>query len=138
MIDIHTPLRTLYYNIMINLGLVCYENGAVPDDAITPYIIISSIDANEDSNKTDFGNSAQVLLDIVTSFEKNKVVGSKLADTIAGQILGLINSKIRFPIFDGLQIVTTKKIQDQKINNESTTHRIYRRLLRFQHLIKEV
>lgn len=136
--DIHTPLRTLFAKLIIGLGYTCYEAGAIPDNAVTPYVIIASMDASEKSNKTGFGNNVQTMLDIVTKYEKNKIGGSKVADTIAGRILEVINSKIHFQIFSGLQIVNTKILQDQKLNAQSTTHRIFRRLLRFQQTIMEV
>lgn len=143
--DIHTSLRTLFYTLITGQGLVCYESGAIPDTAQTPYVIIADISTNERSNKTGFGNSVQTLLDVVTSFEKNKVGNSKLADTIAGQIFEVINSKIKFDIFDGLQIVSTKVVQATKITPtyqttdiQASTKRVYRRLIRFQQLIMEV
>lgn len=136
--DVHDPLRTLLYSIITGLNMVCYEAGAVPDDAATPYVIIADMYTVEDSNKSDFGSIVQTLLDVVTSFEKNKIGGSKPVDAMAGEILEVINSKIKFAVFSGLQIVTTKLIQDKKINGQSDTHRIYRRLIRFQQLIMEV
>jgi|GEM_PF-3618226 len=137
--DIHTPVRQLFYNVIeTTLGYKLYENGAIPDTAVTPYIIISDVTSSEDSNKTGFGNSVQILLDIVTSYGKNQVGGSKPVDIIAGDILAAINSKVRFAITGDLQIVNTKVLQDQKINAKSDTNRIFRRLIRFQQLIMEV
>lgn len=136
--DIHLPVRTLFYTIITGKNIMCYENGAIPDDASTPYINIISIDVQENSNKTDFGNTVQILIDIVTAYPRNELAGSKQVDLIAAEILEVINSKIKFEIFDGLQIVNTKIMQDQKLSDQSDTHRIYRRLIRFQQLIMEV
>lgn len=136
--DVHEPLRTLFYSIITDKNLVCYEAGAVPDDAPNAYVIIADISIVENSNKTDFGQNVLIMLDLVTKYNKNKIVGSKEVDQMAGEILEVINSKIKFPIFNGLQIVTTKIVQDQKLNSKSDTHRIYRRLIRFQQLIMEV
>jgi len=136
--DIHTPVRTLFYTTIKAQELDCYEAGAISDTAATPYVLIADISTNEDSNKTGLGNSVQILLDFVTSYPKNKVGGSKEVDTMASKVLAVINSKIRFEIFDGLQIVNTKVLQDLKQNTESKTHRIYRRLIRYQQLIMEV
>ena len=136
--DIHEPLRTLFYSLIVGKGIICYEAGAVPDNAATPYIIIADMQGGEDSNKTSFGNRVQTLFDVVTSFEKNKIGGSKMVDVLAGSLLDVINSKVTFPMFNGLQIVTTKILQDQKINGKSDTNRIYRRLIRVQQLIMEV
>lgn len=137
--DIQTPIRKLFYsNIATGLGYRCYENGAVPDNAVTPYVIISSITSQEDSNKSDFGNVAQTLIDIVTSYPRTQYAGSEEVDEMAGYILGLINSKSKFPITGSLQIVTTKVLQDQKLVDFTNTRVIYRRLIRFEQLIMEV
>lgn len=136
--DIHTPLRTLFYSIITAKGLVCYESGAVPDDAPEAYVIIADMTVVENSNKKDFGHNAQTLLDVVTKIEKNKIGGSMATDTMAGKIFEAINSKTKLPNVSGLQVVNTKVLQDQKLNSKSDTHRIYRRLIRFQQLIMEV
>lgn len=136
--DIHTPVRELFYGIITGEGLTCYEADAVPDDAATPYVIIASVQGTENSDKTSFGNNVQILLDVVTSVLKNKLGGSKQADTIAGTILSKINSKTKLVIGYGLQVVNTKVLQDIKQSGKSDTHNIYRRLIRYQQLIKEV
>lgn len=136
--DIHTPLRLKLYAIITGLNYTCYENGAVPDDAVTPYVIIADISTAEKSDKSNFGNNVQILLDLVTRFNKGQVSGSMTVDTMAGNILGSINSKTKIQLNNDLQIVNTKVLQDQKINTNTNTHNIYRRLIRFSQLIMEV
>lgn len=136
--DIHVPIRAMLVNLITIKGFTSYENGAVPDDAPTPYVIISDINAVENSNKSDFGNNVQVLLDVVTSYPKAQVAGSLLADTIAGAIMESYNSKTKIELTENLQIVNTKILQNQKIAITTNTHKIYRRLIRYQHLIMEV
>ena len=136
--DIQLPLRVAYFEKITSLGLDMYENDAVPEDAQTPYVIYSDADSTEDSNKSDFGRKARVLLDIVTSFPKNVIGGSKGADLLAGTILEIINSKTKFIINDDLQSVSIKLIQDKKLNAVSETERVFRRLLRFEHIIRQL
>lgn len=154
--DIHAPLRALYFSLITAKGYTCYEDGATPDNAVTPYVIIADMQGREDSNKSDFGNVFQVLLDVVTSYPKTKAAGSLQVDSMAGVLLENINSRIKMEMLDtdtnvfeftfpftfsteiGLQIVNTKVLQDKKITMNTSTHKIYRRLLRFQHLIMEV
>jgi len=136
--DVSLPLRVAYFNKLIAIGLKVYEEGAVPDDATTPYVVITGQLANEQSNKTDFGHKAYVLLDIVTSTLKNSAGGSKGADLIASQILAVINSKTKLVINDDLQAVKIKLVEDNKLNSLSDTESIYRRLLRFEHIIRQL
>lgn len=136
--DIHLPTRELYYDLITGAGYKCYEAEAIPEDASTPYIMIINVATQELSNKTNFGNTVQITLDIVAKYNKNKIVGSKQVDLIAGDILGLINSKTKLEISNGLQIVSTKIIQDQKRSETTGSHKIFKRLIRFQHLIMEI
>lgn len=136
--DIHTPIRIIFYSAITAKGFACYEAGAIPDNATTPYVVISSITNQENSNKSDFGNNVQTLIDIVTKYPRTQYAGSEEADNIAGQILSVINSKTKLPITSGLQIVNTKVLQDQKINDRVDNFVIYRRLIRFENLIMEV
>ncbi|MBO9671967.1 MAG: hypothetical protein J7577_00875 [Sphingobacteriaceae bacterium] len=136
--DIQLPTRVAYVSKLTDLGLTVYEMDAVPDEANAPYVIIGDTDSNEISNKTDFGHTLRILLDIVTEFPKNVVGGSKGADLIANQILGIINSKTKFIINEDLQSVNVKLIQDRKLNGVTDTTRVFRRLLRFEHIIKQI
>jgi len=126
--DVHTPLREFFVAKLATKGLTSYENGAVPDEAVTPYVIISSMDATENSNKSDFGHLVNTLLDFVTSYPKNKAGSSKAVDVMAGQALDVINSKTIYPAFGGLQIVNTKILQDQKLGDKTPTKTIFRRI----------
>ena len=136
--DIHTPLREFIVSKLATKNLTSYENGAVPDDAETPYVIISSMDSVENSNKSDYGHLVNTLLDLVTSYPKNKLGSSKEVDLMAGMVLDVLNSKTKYPSFGGLQIVNIKILQDQKIGDKTHTKTIFRRLIRFQQLIMEV
>ncbi|RZK61279.1 MAG: hypothetical protein EOO95_16675, partial [Pedobacter sp.] len=128
--DIKLPLRETYFSKLTALNLDVYENGAVPSGALTPYVIISSVDAKEESNKSDFGHKAAILLDIVTKFPKNQTGGGKERDLIAGQILAVINSKAPFIINENLQSVNLKITSDQTLEGTADTDRVFRRLIR--------
>ena len=138
MIDILLPLRKSYFTILTSIGLKVYEESSVPDKALTPYVIISTQTAIEDSNKSDFGHNATVLLDIVTSYAINNIGGTKQADEIAQQILNVINSKTYFPINPALQNVGLKIGDTHKMNSVTLTERVYRRLIRFEHIVRQV
>lgn len=138
MIDIQTPLRTAYFNIITAAGLKCFENASVPDNEPTPYVIISAMTGGEDSNKSDNGHKVQTTLDLVTAFDRNDLAGSAQVDAIAGLILAQINSKTVMIIDEGLQVVTTKLLQDVKQNTTTSTQRNYRRVLKYEQLIMEV
>lgn len=136
--DLLLPLREAYYSKLTALGLLVFEEGAVPVPSPFPYVILSTQTANEDSNKSDFGHKATMLLDIVTRVPKNKTGGSKGADTIAGLIFTVINSKTVFTINADFQSVLISLVEDRKLNSETDTSRIYRRLLRFEHTVRQL
>lgn len=136
--DIKLPLRETYFSKLTALDLDVYENGAVPSGSTTPYIIISSVDIREESNKSDFGHKAAILLDIVTKFPKNQTGGGKERDLIAGQILAVINSKAPFIINENLQSVNLKITSDQTLEGTADTDRVFRRLIRFEHTIRQL
>lgn len=136
--DVHAPVRSMFYSIITGEGLSCFEAGAAPDNTTTPHVIIADIQVAENSDKTSFGSNVQILLDVVTYVLKNEAGGSLLTDTMAGIILNKINSKTKLNIGNGLQVVNTKVLQDIKQSSKSETHNIYRRLIRYQQLIKEV
>lgn len=136
--DPQLPLRTAYFDKLTALGLTAFEKDAVPKTAGTPYVIISDINTIEDSNKTDFGHKAAVLLDIVTKAPINQVGGGKERDLIANQIFGVINSKTPFIIDENLQSVNLKITSDQILNGDTDTDRVFRRLIRFEHNIRQL
>lgn len=136
--DVHYPLRAMAVRLLSPLGITVYEEGAVPDTALTPYVTVGTIDGSEASNKCDFGHSVIFGFDVVTSFLKTSASGSKQADEIAGKILGVINSKTSIDLGPGLELATIELVQDKKINMNSDTSRIFRRLIQFKTLIMEV
>jgi hypothetical protein len=136
--DLQLPLRTAYFNRLTGLGLTVFEKDAVLSNAVTPYVIISEIDTKEDSNKADFGHKAAVLLDIVTKAPINQVGGGKQRDLIANQIFSVINSKTSFIIDENFQSVNLKITYDRTLNGDTDTDRVYRRLIRFEHNIRQI
>lgn len=136
--DPQLPLKTAYFDKLTALGLTVFEKDAVPKNAVTPYVIISDIDSKEDSNKTDFGHKTAVLLDIVTKAPINQVGGGKQRDLIANQIFGVANSKTVFTIDEHFQSVNLKITSDRNLNGDTDTDRVFRRLIRFEHIIRQL
>lgn len=136
--DVLLPLRIAYMTKLTGLSLAAYEEGAVPAGALKPYVIISTQTSTENSNKTDFGSKATTLLDIVDAVPLNQTGGSKKVDEIAGQIFSVINSKTVFIINDDFQNVGLKVGDTHNLKSQSSTHRIFRRLIRFEHIIRQL
>lgn len=136
--DPQLPLKTAYFTRLTDLGLTAFEKDAVPKNAVTPYVIISDIDSKEESNKTDFGHKAAVLLDIVTKAPINQIGGGKQRDLIANQIFSVVNSKTPFIIDENFQSVNLKITSDRTLNGDTDTDRVYRRLIRFEHIIRQI
>lgn len=139
--DVNYELRKMYFQVL-NTHLVynsqpvkVYDKFA-PNDAVYPYVILSTQTDVEDSAKNIQGHACSMLVDIVTGYTGE--VNSVPMDTIAGQIQGIINpSTGRLTIGGGFQLIRTRKISDNTLESQNGTYKILRRLLRFDHIIHE-
>lgn len=132
--DTILPLRTAYFsalngNLTLNGQNVSVYND-VPEDATYPYVILSSQDSASFLNTKACDNTEDyVLIDIVTGFVKGG--GNKDADLIASQVLNIVPS-IQLEEF---QNVKTTKVSDATLQEVTSSHKIFRRLIRFRHFI---
>lgn len=139
--DVNTPIRKAYYqlissNVTLNgLPVEVYDKMA-PNDAVYPYIILSTQTDSDDSVKGCQGHDPTILIDVVTG--KTGEVSSVDADNISGQILGLINpAGSRLILTGSLTLIRTQLISDNTIEGQNGVYKILRRLLRFGHKVHE-
>lgn len=139
--DINYQLRRSYYQslntlVVFNSQPVRFYDKFAPNDAVYPYVILSTQTDVEDSVKNTQGHSCSMLVDIVTGFTGE--VQSEPMDDIAGQIQSIINPAVgRLAIGGGFQLIRTRKISDNTLESQNGTYKILRRLLRFDHIIHE-
>ncbi|MGA8762444.1 MAG: hypothetical protein WB562_06100 [Candidatus Sulfotelmatobacter sp.] len=140
--DYNTPVRIGYFKklngsiISDGLPIRLYPKQA-PNDALYPYIIISTQTGVDDSTKNQQGQQVTILIDIVTGFQG--AINDDIANNIADQIFTLINPKdksfIEMPSY--LKIISTNLLLDTDLQDQNGVYKIYRRLLRFGHIIHE-
>lgn len=139
--DVNYQLRKSYFQalngvvVWNTLSVPVYDKFA-PNDAVYPYIILSTQTDVEDSVKNCQGHDATMLVDVVTGFSGE--VNSEQMDSICGQIQGIINPiNPRLTMDGGFQLIRTRKISDNTLESQNGVWKILRRLLRFDHLIHE-
>ncbi|PUZ21805.1 hypothetical protein DCC81_24775 [Chitinophaga parva] len=142
MIDVNYLVRRAYFQ-KLN-GALLYNGAPVPiydrfaiNSAVAPYVILSSQTDTEEGTKNNQGHDATILVDIVN---RGEAISSMVVDSIAGQVLALINPLHGWQALDlgpDLQLLRTTKISDQPLEAQSNTEKVIRRLMRFRHIIHE-
>ncbi|SKA29769.1 Protein of unknown function [Chitinophaga eiseniae] len=142
MIDYNKPLRTGYFQRLNgavfsdSLAVPVYSQMA-PNDAVYPYIILSTQTGVESSTKNNQGQDNTILIDIVTGFIG--AINDEVADDIADQIYGLVHpaDKNFVDVGPNLQILSTDLLLDTTVGGQNNTYKLFRRLIRFGHKIHE-
>ncbi|CAL1518203.1 DUF3168 domain-containing protein [Chitinophaga sp. MM2321] len=139
--DTNYSVRKAYFQALqgfVIVGLTAIEvyDKMAPNNAVYPYIILSTQTDTDNSVKECFGHECTMLVDVVTGF--NGAVESEMLDSICGQILNRINpSGQRLTLTNNLQLISTKLISDNTIEGQNGVWKILRRLLRFAHNVHE-
>lgn len=104
----------------------------------TAYCLVTNQTAQDILIKNGFYNDCSIQIDIVTKFPKNKG-GKKLSEQIASEILKLVrtSSTSNYPIMANFQMVTCQLLINQGINEENTANTVFRKILGFQHKLKQ-
>lgn len=141
--DVNTPVRKGYFS-RLN-GAVTSAGQPVPvydtfasNNAVYPYIILSTQTDTGGSTKQSQNHDATMLVDVVTGFTGG---GTRMpVDEIVGQVLALINpleTGQQIDVGPDLQIINTQLESDLTLEAQNGTYKIIRRLLRFGHNIHE-
>lgn len=124
--------------VLSNSQPVKIYDGMAPNDAIYPYIILSTQTASDTSVKRCQGQEATMLLDVVTGYTGD--VERETIDNIANQIFQLINPVDASGYIDAgpdLQVISTRLISDTTMETQNDVWKILRRLIRFTHRVQE-
>lgn len=139
MIDYQTILSTSIFSELAAKGIKAYANASVPDGTPTPYIIITDIDGRENqSNKSLIGHTVTVTFDCVTSFPINQVGGIGLSNQLAQHVMDIMDRKAPLTLNDDFQMLCIKLESDRRLDMYDTTQRVYRRLLTYSFIIKQL
>ncbi len=112
--------------------------GMAPAPAITgnKYIVISSIDGNEQSDKNSFDGNVAVLLDVIALGTASlNIVAS---ESMVNSVKGIINSSADPNLAPYFKCVTTRLTSDQQLTNITSDKTVVRRLLRYEHFIGQI
>lgn len=137
--DTSYPIRKAYYALITGLGYTCFDFQAT-DNAVKPYVILSSQTSQSEGTKNRFGNRATINIDIVTSFDDG-YGGRKVLDLMVDAILQAVmpSQGTTAITATGFNIYSTKKLIDFDFPPlQQSTQTIFRRVITFEHLIEEV
>ena len=132
--DISLAIKTGYFEALsYGLNIPVYDAFAIPANAVYPYVIIASIEVNEEIDSKCKSFNATVTLDIVTG--SASPTGMNQAYTISGAIEDIINpaSRIPIPLTDYEIGQTRSSSQDNQIRTNNWW--IYRVIKVYSHLI---
>lgn len=143
MIDANYHIRKAYFqrlngSIEINGNPVHIYDRMAPNQAVCPYVILSTQTSVDQSVKRSQAQECTMLLDVVTEFTGG--VDSSQADIIVNQIYQLIYPVDSSGYIDAgpeLTVVSTRLISDTTLEAQNDTFKILRRLIRFTHHVHE-
>lgn len=124
--------------VLINSQAVKVYDGMAPNNAIYPYIILSTQTSVDTSVKRCQGQEATMLVDVVTGYTGD--VQRETIDNIANQIFHLIYPVDASGYIDAgpdLQVISTRLISDTTMEMQNDVWKVLRRLIRFTHRIQE-
>jgi len=133
--------RTAYYNklnnqISVLAGRFIPVYDTVPDNAIAPYIILSSSTLTPILYNSGYGFSASILIDIVTRFSSGG--GKKLVDSISNEIFKVILTRDKFYVDEQWNIYTSKLDNTKYFESQSGTGMVIRKLISFENKIQQL
>ena len=134
--DWNSALRTRYITILKANSPAYYE--MAPDTVSgNKYFIVNSITAVDDSDKNSFDGRVTIMVDIVAK-SSDAALNIKDCEAMAAFCKNAINSKTLPDLSPDFHCLTAKITMDQQFNNITNTQKIFRRLLRYEHLIEEL
>ena len=121
--------------VFVNGVAIPFFDVFVPNVIPDWFVVITDSYYADDSLKCGYGGDVHTTMDIVTRFRVGEGT-SKIAELISGQIKGLlVPNTLVLPNFN---IMNTINVMDKKINEETNTGRIIRKILTFKHTIQQL
>lgn len=140
-LDPTSTYRAAYYAKLNNQISVIQDRyipvyDRVTNDAIAPFIILSSSTLTPILSSSGYGYSATILIDIVTRFQQGG--GKKLADDISNEIFKKILTRKNFYTDELFNIYTSKLDSTRIIESESNGGYVIRKLITFENKIQQL
>lgn len=129
-------LAKLHNQISVIQGKYIPVYDRVPNDAVAPYIILSSSTLTPILSTSGYGFSATILVDIVTRFQQGG--GKKLADDISNEIFKKILTRENFYQDELFNIYTSKLDNVRFLESESNGGYVIRKLITFENKIQQL
>lgn len=134
--DVTKDIRRAYKALISAQSYIVYDRFLPDNIGAGTYVILSDQDDQRQNNKCDNGHIATLIVNIIHRTEDNS--SGVECDTIAEVIVPLIEN-------DGLQLSagltlikgSSRKISDTTDSGIDNTFKFYRRVIRFEHIIKE-
>ena len=137
--DPSLALRKAYFEALDGMVYDVPVFNRPPNREKYPFILLSNQTAVDISDKTSYCWECTILVDIVTGFDGD-FGGGMQADEIGEEVIGIIRTRAEGYLDLGaeLQVVTTTIDDVSSIDSQSQTHYIYRKLIRFRHIINQL
>lgn len=141
-------IRKAYYDLLsLNLRVDFGDGGQlvavydrVPSNAVFPYVKIGEITVTSDDDEAQAtfdaaGYIITILLDVVTKFDADEG-GSLHAELIADEIYRLNRQRPPYiPVDESYVILATTVDSDNNLEELTDNNSIFRRLIRFRHIM---
>ncbi len=134
--DVTKEMRKSYVALLATGGVTAYDRFLPDTVPSNTYVVITSQEDNEQLDKCDNGHLASIQLDVTHRTTANS--GGIECDDVADDIIVLVKGE-GFILPPELILIqgSTRKTSDNTLDGFHDTYRVYRRILRFQHIIKK-
>jgi len=105
------------------------------DNAPANYIVLSSYNSVDLTTKCGDDENPSVEVQVYTKFQKQG--GSLLADQIAEMVIDLIKAN-DMDLSPNYKLLSTRKSSDSDLPGLNSDYKIYRRIIRFEHIVQDL
>lgn len=141
--DLYTSLRTAYHTALngnLSYGgsnVPVYDR--VPNTATYPYVVYGQFSTTEIFASDVYIQDSTQELEVITGFDGNHG-GNAMADSISNQIITIIRTRTEgyIDLSPNFKMISSTLDNSTSFVEDSVSHLIYRRLIRFRHKIEEL
>lgn len=133
--DVKKPLRGAYILALAGISVPVYDKFVPSTNISDTYVVITNqTDLEVNFNKCGSEHQPTVVLDIV--HRTTEQGGSRYCDDVADEILQIVpEGTLSIP---GFEVKDSRVVGDDDLSEYTSTLKVYRRILRFQHTVKEI
>jgi len=135
--DWNPVIRSAYIKILKANQPAYFEMAPDPVQVGKKFFLVHSISGVDDSDKNSFDGRVSVTVDCVVN-ANDGTLNIKDCEAMAGYLKDNINSSACPDMSPDFKCLTTKITFDQSFNNLTGTNKVYRRLIRYEHIITQI